>query len=207
MSRMLLHLVFPRRSWKCRTSKRSPFSAWMEHRGLTSAKALWVSKQQERARKASFLPSFVSIFVCLLGNCWFLAAISALTFHKNVLGQVVPIEQTFDNYAGIFHFRVSKLEMIGCPDTAAHFRRFPRSSRDSSGDLGSGWTSWWTTTCPCWTERYCPCAPKEETSSGSPYWRKHTPSKLLLHTPEPGPMGLRSLIGPSPPECAVLTQT
>uniref|UniRef100_H3DFF7 Calpain catalytic domain-containing protein n=1 Tax=Tetraodon nigroviridis TaxID=99883 RepID=H3DFF7_TETNG len=41
----------------------------------------------------------------IVGNCWFLAAISALTFHKNVLEQVVPIEQSFDNYAGIFHFR------------------------------------------------------------------------------------------------------
>uniref|UniRef100_H2RJM9 Calpain catalytic domain-containing protein n=1 Tax=Takifugu rubripes TaxID=31033 RepID=H2RJM9_TAKRU len=40
-----------------------------------------------------------------VGNCWFLAAISALTFHKSVLGQVVPTEQSFENYAGIFHFR------------------------------------------------------------------------------------------------------
>lgn len=47
-------------------------------------------------------------FIDLSGNCWFLAAISALTFHKNVLGQVVPLEQSFDSYAGIFHFRVWK---------------------------------------------------------------------------------------------------
>lgn len=79
----------------------------MEHRDLTSVKALWVSQHQALAKK-SFIHSFVCLFVYLLGNCWFLAAISALTFHKNVLGQVVPIEQSFDNYAGIFHFRVRK---------------------------------------------------------------------------------------------------
>lgn len=49
----------------------------------------------------------------LPGNCWFLAAISALTFHKNVLEQVVPIEQSFDSYAGIFHFRVRKTGKTG----------------------------------------------------------------------------------------------
>ncbi|XP_033498004.2 calpain-1 catalytic subunit-like [Epinephelus lanceolatus] len=42
----------------------------------------------------------------ILKNCWFLAAIGALTFQKDVLGQVVPLEQTFDEkYCGLFHFR------------------------------------------------------------------------------------------------------
>ncbi|XP_023279840.1 calpain-1 catalytic subunit-like [Seriola lalandi dorsalis] len=42
----------------------------------------------------------------VLGNCWFLASIGALTFQNHVLGQVVPLEQTFDeNYCGLFHFR------------------------------------------------------------------------------------------------------
>nr|XP_019940238.1 PREDICTED: calpain-3-like [Paralichthys olivaceus] len=42
----------------------------------------------------------------LLGNCWFLASIGALTFQKDILRQVVPLEQTFhENYCGIFHFR------------------------------------------------------------------------------------------------------
>ncbi|XP_041669174.1 calpain-1 catalytic subunit-like [Cheilinus undulatus] len=42
----------------------------------------------------------------ILGNCWFLAAIGALTFQENVLNHVVPSEQTFDeNYCGLFHFR------------------------------------------------------------------------------------------------------
>ncbi|XP_035522743.1 calpain-2 catalytic subunit-like [Morone saxatilis] len=40
-----------------------------------------------------------------VGNCWFLAAISALTFHESLLVQVVPMDQSFNNYAGIFHFR------------------------------------------------------------------------------------------------------
>ncbi|XP_041658186.1 calpain-1 catalytic subunit-like [Cheilinus undulatus] len=40
-----------------------------------------------------------------VGNCWFLAAISALTFHKTLMVQVVPMDQSFKDYAGIFHFR------------------------------------------------------------------------------------------------------
>ena len=48
-----------------------------------------------------------SIYFCYLqGNCWFLAAISALTFHKSLMVQVVPMDQSFKNYTGIFHFRV-----------------------------------------------------------------------------------------------------
>ncbi|XP_041669103.1 calpain-1 catalytic subunit-like [Cheilinus undulatus] len=42
----------------------------------------------------------------VIGNCWFLAAIGALTFQEKVLNHVVPLEQTFDeNYCGLFHFR------------------------------------------------------------------------------------------------------
>ncbi|KAM7398125.1 hypothetical protein PAMA_006147 [Pampus argenteus] len=40
-----------------------------------------------------------------VGNCWFLAAISALTFKKGLMVQVVPMDQSFKDYAGIFHFR------------------------------------------------------------------------------------------------------
>ncbi|XP_072313965.1 calpain-1 catalytic subunit-like [Eucyclogobius newberryi] len=42
----------------------------------------------------------------ILGNCWFLASIGALTFQNQIFRQVVPLEQNFDNeYSGIFHFR------------------------------------------------------------------------------------------------------
>ncbi|XP_075879553.1 calpain-1 catalytic subunit-like isoform X1 [Nelusetta ayraudi] len=42
----------------------------------------------------------------LIGNCWFLASIGALTFQKYILEQVVPLDQNFDeSYCGIFHFR------------------------------------------------------------------------------------------------------
>lgn len=40
-----------------------------------------------------------------VGNCWFLAALSALTFQKGLMVQVVPMDQSFSDYAGIFHFR------------------------------------------------------------------------------------------------------
>uniref|UniRef100_A0A3Q3W3T0 Calpain catalytic domain-containing protein n=1 Tax=Mola mola TaxID=94237 RepID=A0A3Q3W3T0_MOLML len=42
----------------------------------------------------------------ILGNCWFLASLGALTFQTDIFKQVVPVEQTFDkNYCGLFHFR------------------------------------------------------------------------------------------------------
>ncbi|KAL7887777.1 hypothetical protein AOLI_G00054980 [Acnodon oligacanthus] len=41
-----------------------------------------------------------------LGDCWFLAAIAAVTFQKEVMDQVVPVDQSFGkDYAGMFHFR------------------------------------------------------------------------------------------------------
>uniref|UniRef100_A0A3Q3VQ69 Calpain catalytic domain-containing protein n=1 Tax=Mola mola TaxID=94237 RepID=A0A3Q3VQ69_MOLML len=42
----------------------------------------------------------------IIGNCWFLASIGALTFQSFILEQVVPLAQEFDEeYCGIFHFR------------------------------------------------------------------------------------------------------
>ncbi|KAM9341659.1 calpain-1 catalytic subunit-like [Symphorus nematophorus] len=42
----------------------------------------------------------------LVGNCWFLASIGALTFQNHILEQVVPMDQRFDvDYCGLFHFR------------------------------------------------------------------------------------------------------
>ncbi|XP_074140836.1 calpain-14 [Sminthopsis crassicaudata] len=42
----------------------------------------------------------------VVGNCWFLAALEALTFHGDILNQVVPLNQSFTKkYAGIFLFQ------------------------------------------------------------------------------------------------------
>ncbi|NXO99978.1 CAN14 protein, partial [Certhia brachydactyla] len=42
----------------------------------------------------------------LVENCWFLAALEALTFHQDILAAVVPQNQSFERkYVGIFHFR------------------------------------------------------------------------------------------------------
>ncbi|XP_066479406.1 calpain-14 [Tiliqua scincoides] len=43
----------------------------------------------------------------LIQDCWFLAALEALTFQQDILSNVVPQNQTFDRkkYAGIFHFK------------------------------------------------------------------------------------------------------
>nr|XP_009291546.1 calpain-1 catalytic subunit-like isoform X1 [Danio rerio] len=47
----------------------------------------------------------------VLGNCWFLASIGALTFEKDIMKQVLPAEQSFTkDYAGIFHFRFWRFE-------------------------------------------------------------------------------------------------
>ncbi|MCJ8736870.1 hypothetical protein PDJAM_G00017250 [Pangasius djambal] len=41
-----------------------------------------------------------------VGNCWFLAAVGALTFQRDIMQKVFPAEQSFQkDYAGIFHFR------------------------------------------------------------------------------------------------------
>ncbi|XP_044022793.1 calpain-1 catalytic subunit-like [Siniperca chuatsi] len=72
------------------------------------ARVVWL-RPAKIAPNPSFILDGVSRFDFgqgLLGNCWFLASIGALTFQNDVFGQVVPLEQTFDeNYCGLFHFR------------------------------------------------------------------------------------------------------
>uniref|UniRef100_A0A8C1NHW9 Zgc:136872 n=1 Tax=Cyprinus carpio TaxID=7962 RepID=A0A8C1NHW9_CYPCA len=42
----------------------------------------------------------------VLGNCWFLASVGALTSQKRIMKQVISDEQSFSvDYAGIFHFK------------------------------------------------------------------------------------------------------
>ncbi|KAH0622642.1 hypothetical protein JD844_025124 [Phrynosoma platyrhinos] len=43
----------------------------------------------------------------LLEDCWFLAAVEAITFHQDILFRIVPQNQSFEKkkYAGIFHFK------------------------------------------------------------------------------------------------------
>ncbi|KAF0044605.1 hypothetical protein F2P81_003763 [Scophthalmus maximus] len=72
------------------------------------ARVVWC-RPAEMSPKPSFIVDGISRFDFAqgqLGNCWFLASIGALTFQQQVLRQVVPLEQTFDeHYCGLFHFR------------------------------------------------------------------------------------------------------
>lgn len=83
-----------------------------------------------------------------LGDCWFLAALQALTLHQDILSRVVPLNQNFtEKYAGIFQFWVSKL--LG-PQPGGSYRKegswksrvfvswadhLPRKSSLTSGDF------------------------------------------------------------------------
>ncbi|EHB05634.1 Calpain-14 [Heterocephalus glaber] len=41
----------------------------------------------------------------VVGDCWFLAALQALTLHEDIMRRIVPLNQSFtENYAGIFRF-------------------------------------------------------------------------------------------------------
>ncbi|CAL8300719.1 unnamed protein product [Boreogadus saida] len=59
-----------------------------------------------QSQSPSFVVDGVSRFdFCqgVVGNCWFLASVGALTFQSQILQQVLPSEHSFS--AGIFHFR------------------------------------------------------------------------------------------------------
>uniref|UniRef100_A0A3B4UJA4 Calpain-1 catalytic subunit-like n=1 Tax=Seriola dumerili TaxID=41447 RepID=A0A3B4UJA4_SERDU len=72
------------------------------------ARVVWV-RPSKIVPNPSFVVDGVSRFDFgqgIVGNCWFLASIGALTFQNFILGQVVPLEQNFDEeYCGLFHFR------------------------------------------------------------------------------------------------------
>ncbi|XP_053565352.1 calpain-14-like [Bombina bombina] len=66
-------------------------------------------RPQELVKNPEFFTenaSRVDLHQGLTENCWFLAALASLTFHQDILANVVPKNQSFEkNYAGIFHFR------------------------------------------------------------------------------------------------------
>uniref|UniRef100_A0A8C5JEH7 Calpain 14 n=1 Tax=Junco hyemalis TaxID=40217 RepID=A0A8C5JEH7_JUNHY len=66
-----------------------------------------VRNSSEKTRLIRENQDQVPVSVCLgAENCWFLAALEALTFHQDILAAVVPQNQSFERkYAGIFHFR------------------------------------------------------------------------------------------------------
>ncbi|KAM9316881.1 calpain-14-like [Gastrophryne carolinensis] len=66
-------------------------------------------RPQELVKNPQFFVDDVSRFDLHQGlteNCWFLAALASVTFHKDILSNIIPRNQSFDrNYAGIFHFK------------------------------------------------------------------------------------------------------
>ncbi|XP_058483679.1 calpain-1 catalytic subunit-like isoform X1 [Solea solea] len=67
-----------------------------------------IMKRQNNSDEPTFCTDGTSRFDFGQGgisNCWFLAALSSLTFSRDLMVQVVPMDQSFVDYAGIFHFR------------------------------------------------------------------------------------------------------
>merc|ERR1739838_156279 len=65
-------------------------------------------KAQDASLESAFFAESASRFDFSqgqVGNCWFLAAVASLKFQKDLMVQVVPLGQSFMEYAGIFHFR------------------------------------------------------------------------------------------------------
>ncbi|XP_077945648.1 calpain-1 catalytic subunit-like [Gasterosteus aculeatus] len=66
-----------------------------------------------RPMKLSPFPNFIldgisrfDVGQGVLGDCWFLASLAALTLQPQIFEKVVPVDQTFDaKYCGLFHFR------------------------------------------------------------------------------------------------------
>ncbi|TKS82846.1 Calpain-11 [Collichthys lucidus] len=82
------------------SSRRQSQVEWLRPKEIMEAQN--ISGEPAFCTKGASRFDFAQGFV---GNCWFLAAINSLTFHKSLMVQVVPMDQSFNNYAGIFHFR------------------------------------------------------------------------------------------------------
>ncbi|XP_006901197.1 PREDICTED: calpain-14 [Elephantulus edwardii] len=67
----------------------------------------WKRPPELHSNPQFFSPKAKKLDLCqgVVGDCWFLAALQALSLHQDILSQVVPMNQSFtDNYAGIFQF-------------------------------------------------------------------------------------------------------
>ncbi|XP_053298008.1 calpain-1 catalytic subunit [Pleuronectes platessa] len=65
-------------------------------------------QRQNNSSEPTFFPQGASRFDFGQGyvsNCWFLSALCSLTFNQRMIAQVVPVDQSFEGHAGIFHFR------------------------------------------------------------------------------------------------------
>ncbi|ROL51916.1 Calpain-8 [Anabarilius grahami] len=73
------------------------------------ARVKWIRPTKLCPDAAEFIVESVSRFDYsqgIVGNCWFLASVGALTFQSKFLQKVMPDGQSFSrNYTGLFHFR------------------------------------------------------------------------------------------------------
>ncbi|XP_067224349.1 calpain-1 catalytic subunit-like [Chanodichthys erythropterus] len=73
------------------------------------ARVEWMRPTKLCPDAAEFIVESVSRFDYsqgIVGNCWFLASVGALTFQSKFLQKVMPDGQSFShNYTGLFHFR------------------------------------------------------------------------------------------------------
>nr|XP_055107935.1 calpain-14 isoform X1 [Symphalangus syndactylus] len=67
----------------------------------------WKRPPELHSNPQSYFAKAKMLDLCqgMVGDCWFLAALQALTLHQDILSRVVPLNQSFtEKYAGIFRF-------------------------------------------------------------------------------------------------------